>query len=667
MFDETQVELTAAQAETNPSAGYESVGTVVMPTSDSRATSVPEMVVAQAAATPDATALVAGAERLTYADLDRRSNQLARYLKSAGVGPDQLVGLAMERSPSMVMAALAVLKAGGAYVPLDPALPAERLDFMLRDAELQVLVTGSGFVPESASIGWRLVDLNCVDLNHVDLNQQADEIAAYSSDAFQCPVTEQNLAYVIYTSGSTGQPKGVEITHRGLANLVAWHCRVFEVTPRDRASHQAAVGFDAAVWEVWPYLAAGASVYIPPDSCRTNPEALRDWLVEQGISITFLATPLAERMLLLKWPEQTALRVLLTGADTLHRRPSPELPFALVNNYGPTECTVVASSGTVAASDASNQASSNQASSNQASSNQASSNQRPSIGRPIDGTQVYILNEEMREVPAGTAGELCIAGAGLARGYHNRADLTRQAFVPNPFSGVSGDRLYRTGDLARYLPNGELEFLGRLDEQVKIRGFRVEPNEIVRVLDEHPDVEASAVVARENQAGEKTLAAYVVLAAESPATSTALREHLSKSLPDYMVPAAFVRMDSLPLTTNGKVDQAALPAPGDANRLGEDNFVAPSGVVEERLAGIIASLLRVDRIGAHDNFFLLGGHSLLGTQLIARVNETFGVELPLLQLFDHPTLAEMSGAIETLILAKLEPASDGEPHPHQAA
>jgi amino acid adenylation domain-containing protein len=636
MFDETQVELAAAQAETSPGAGYESGGMAVMADRDSRPTSVPEMVAAQAAATPDATALVAGSGRLTYADLDRRSNRLARYLKSAGVGPDQLVGLAMERSPAMVMAALAVLKAGGAYVPLDPTLPAERLEFMLRDAEPQVLITG-GFVPESPSRGLRLVDLN----------RLADEIAAGSSDAFQCAVTEQSLAYVIYTSGSTGQPKGVEITHRGLENLVSWHCRAFEVTPKDRACHQAAVGFDAAVWEVWPYLAAGAGVYIPPDSCRANPEALRDWLVAQGISIAFLATPLAERMLLLEWPDQTALRVLLTGADTLHRRPSSELPFALVNNYGPTECTVVATSGTVAASD--------------------SLNHRPSIGRPIDGTQVYILNEEMREVPAGTAGELCIAGAGLARGYHKRADLTRQAFVPNPFSGLSGDRLYRTGDLARYLPKGEIEFLGRLDEQVKIRGFRVEPNEIVRVLDEHPEVEASAVVARENQGGEKALAAYVVLAAASLVTSTALREHLSKSLPDYMVPAAFVRVDSLPLTTNGKVDQAALPAPGDANRLREDNFVAPSGVVQERLAGIIAALLRVDKIGAHDNFFLLGGHSLLGTQLIARVNETFGVELPLLQLFDHPTLAEMSGAIETLILAKLGTASDGEPHPHQAA
>jgi len=646
MFDETQLHSTTAQA---PSAGNESVGTAVMWGTHSQPITMPEMAAAQAAATPKATALAAGPEEVTYADLDGRSNQLARYLCAAGVGPDQLVGLSMERSPSMVIAALAILKAGGAYVPLDSTLPIERRDFMLRDAEVQVLVTGNGSVSEFPSGGWRLVDLN----------KQADEIGAFPSDAFQCPVTEGNLAYVIYTSGSTGQPKGVEITHRGLANLVSWHCRAFQVTPKDRASHQASVGFDAAVWEIWPYLAAGASVRIPPESCRTSPEALRDWLVAQGITITFLPTPLAERILLLKWPNQAALRVLLTGADTLHHRPSPDLPFALINNYGPTECTVVASSGTVAPSDLSNQFSSNQISS-----------QLPSIGRPIDNTQIYIVNEEMREVPAGTAGELCIAGAGLARGYHGRADLTLEKFVPNPFSsGLNahsnsplGDRLYRSGDLARYLPNGEIEFLGRLDEQIKIRGFRIEPNEIVRAIDEHPEVLASAVVARENHAGEKSLLGYLVLDPAATVTATALREHLVKRLPEYMVPAGFIRMELLPLTSNGKVDRLALPAPSVANTLCEDNFVSPSGPVQQRLAGIIASLLHIERIGANDNFFLLGGHSLLGTQLIARVNETFGVELPLLQLFDHPTLAGMSGAIETLILAKIEAASAGEAH-----
>jgi amino acid adenylation domain-containing protein len=605
---------------------------------------VPEMVAAQAAANPGAIALAAGSELLTYGQLDCRSNQLARYLKSADAGPDELVGLCMDRSPAMVIAALAILKAGGAYVPLDSSLPAERLGFMLRDAGVRLVVIGDGSAVKVPNGGWRLIDGR----------ELARELDGLPAECLPCPATERNLAYVIYTSGSTGKPKGVEITHGGLSNLVSWHCRAFCVTPQDRASHQAAVGFDAAVWEIWPYLAAGASVHLPPESCRTNPELLRDWLVAQRISITFLATPLAERMLLLSWPERTALRILLTGADTLHRRPSPELPFGLVNNYGPTECTVVATSGRVEVADPSNQ---------------FSSHHLPSIGKAIDNTRIYVVDEHMREVPAGVAGELCVAGAGLARGYHNRADLTAQKFVPSPFSAPldspAGDRLYRTGDLARSLPNGEIEFLGRLDEQIKIRGFRIEPNEIVRILDEHSAVSASAVVAHENEAhrgGEKSLVAYVVLTDSALVSGTALRQHLSKRLPDYMVPAAFVRTESLPLTANGKVDRGALPAPSDANLLRENNFVAPSGPVQLRLAGIIASLLHVDRIGANDNFFLLGGHSLLGTQLIARVNETFGVELPLLELFDHPTLADMSDAVEKLILSKLAAANADEAH-----
>jgi len=615
---------------------------------NSQSRTVPEMVAAQAAANPGAIALAAGSEVLTYGQLDCGSNQLARYLKSAGVGPDELVGLCMDRSPAMVMAALAILKAGGAYVPLDSSLPAERLDFMLRDAEVLLVVTGDSSAVKLPNGGWRLIDVR----------ELATEVDGLPADSFPGPATERNLAYVIYTSGSTGKPKGVEITHGGLSNLVSWHCRAFSVTPQDRASHQAAVGFDAAVWEIWPYLAAGASVHIPPESCRTNPGLLRDWLVAQRISITFLATPLAEPLLLLSWPERTALRILLTGADTLHRRPSPELPFALVNNYGPTECTVVATSGMVDVVDPSNQ---------------FSSNHLPSIGKAIDNMRIYVVDEHMREVPAGVAGELCVAGAGLARGYHNRADLTAQKFVPGPFGAPldspAGDRLYRTGDLARCLPNGEIEFLGRLDEQIKIRGFRIEPNEIVRILDEHSAVSASAVVAHENEAhhgGEKSLVAYVVLTGSAMVSGTALRQHLSKRLPDYMVPAAFVRTESLPLTANGKVDRGALPAPSDANLLRENNFLAPSGPVQLRLAGIIASLLHVDRIGANDNFFLLGGHSLLGTQLIARVNETFGVELPLLQLFDHPTLVEMSDAIEKLILSKLAAANAEEPHRNPA-
>lgn len=590
---------------------------------------VPELVAVQAAATPNAIAVADSRHALSYSDLDQRSNQLARYLQSLGVGADHLMGLCVGRSPAMVIAALAILKAGGAYVPLDLTLPAERLDFMMRDADVRVLIAEKASAAKLPQGRWRLVDLQ----------EQAEEIASFSCGAFPCSATQANLAYVIYTSGSTGQPKGVEITHRGLANLVAWHRRAFQITPQDRATQQAAIGFDAAVWEIWPYLVAGASVHIVPEACRANPEALRDWLVAQAITITFLATPLAERMLALPWPAETTLRVLLTGADTLHHRPAPGLPFALVNNYGPTECTVVATSGLVAP---------------------GPSNQPPSIGSPIDNIEVHMVDETLQEVPSGIPGELCLAGAGLARGYRKRPDLIAEKFVPNPFSGKPGDRLYRTGDLARYLPSGEIEFLGRLDEQIKIRGFRIEPNEIVHALDEHAEVQASAVAARDRGTGEKSLVAYVV--ASSSVTVTALREHLGKRLPEYMLPAAFVRMESLPITPNGKIDRAALPAPTDANRLREDDFFAPSGPVQERLAAIISALLHVDRISAHDNFFLLGGHSLLGTQLLARVSEAFGVELPLLQLFDHPTLSEMSDAIETLILAKLEPAGALDAH-----
>ncbi len=377
---------------------------------------VPELVTAQAVAAPNAIAVFAASEVLTYAELDRRSNQLAHYLKSLGVGPDALVALCVGRSPAMVIAALAILKAGGAYVPLDSTLPAERINFKLRDADVGVLLTEGASAVKLPKGSWQFVDLQ----------KQADEIAKFPCDALPCSVTEENLAYVIYTSGSTGQPKGVEITHGGLANLVVWHRRAFHITPQDRATQQAAVGFDAAVWEIWPYLAAGASVHITPESCRTNPEALRDWLVAQNITITFLATPMAERMLLLQWPERTALRILLTGADTLHHRPGAGLPFALVNNYGPTECTVVATSGIVAP---------------------GSQKELPSIGHPIDNTQIYIVDERMHELPVRQAGELCIAGAGLARGYRNRPDLTAEKFVTNPFSSKPGDRLYRTGRL----------------------------------------------------------------------------------------------------------------------------------------------------------------------------------------------------------------------------
>jgi acyl-CoA synthetase (AMP-forming)/AMP-acid ligase II len=416
-----------------------------------------------------------------------------------------------------------------------------------------------------------------------------------------------------------------------LANLAGWHNRAFQVTAKDRASFMAALGFDAAVWELWPYLAAGASLHIPDEGVRNDAKALSHWLLDQGITVSFAVTAMAESLLGLEWPSSTPLRYLLTGADALRRRPGAHLPFALVNNYGPTEYTVVATSGTVAPGGAT----------------------VPSIGRPIDNTKVYILDEAMHEVPSGEAGELYLSGAGLARGYRNQPELTAERFIAHPFDEQKSGRLYRTGDLARLLSTGEIEFLGRVDEQIKIRGFRVEPNEIVVVLDSCAGVKASAVIAREDR-GEKRLVAYIVAAANSQLTAPGLRDELAKRLPDYMVPAVFVRIEAIPVTGNGKVDRQALPHPDRGNLLREEAYMAPRSLAEQRLATLLGPLLRVDRVGVNDNFFLLGGHSLLGAQLIARISDSFGIQLPLLSLFDHPTLAGMASEVERLILQKID-------------
>ena len=586
---------------------------------------VPQLVTAQAAATPQAPALVDRGRKVSYAEIQARAARLARPLAALGVGRDVPVAVALDRSAEFAIAALAILTAGGAYVPLDPASPPERLAFMLHDADPAAIMTderGLARLPR----GTRRVLL---------VNAEVPDAAA--TPPFEPPaIGENDLAYVIYTSGSTGRPKGVEIAHRGLTNLVRWHQRAFAVTSADRASQLASPGFDAAVWELWSYLTAGASVHIAEDDARLDPERLRDWLVAQSITIAFVPTALAERLLGLPWPQATALRFLLTGADTLHRFPPPGLPFALVNNYGPTEATVVATSGVIP----------------------AEGDGRPTIGRPIDGTEVYILDEQLRALPVGEAGELCIAGTGLARGYRNLPDLTAARFVPHPFTPAPGARLYRTGDRARWLPDGQLAFLGRIDEQLKIRGFRVEPDEIVAALNAQPDVEASAVTALDDGAGDRRLVAYIVPAPGARPRLAALLEALSARLPEYMLPAVFVRVPALALTANGKVDRTALPEPDGGNTL-RDDVVAPRTPVEERLVRIVAQLLDIDSVGATDNFFLLGGHSLLGTQLIARLRGAFGVDLPLRTVFDHPTVEALAATVERAILARLEAPGGG--------
>ncbi|MGH9775271.1 MAG: non-ribosomal peptide synthetase [Candidatus Acidiferrales bacterium] len=596
----------------------------------SRNDCVPQLVAAHAQNCPSAVALVAANKSLSYGELNSRANRLAHHLIMLGVGPEVLVGLCFQRSIAFVVAALGILKAGGAYLPLDPDYPAERLSLLIKDAGLRFLVTGQCLEAQFRGKCQRVIGLDV----------EGNESGEPSPEYFGSNAQAQNLAYVIYTSGSTGNPKGVEITHDSLLNLIFWHQRSFGVTASDRASQVAGVGFDAAAWELWPYLTAGASVHIVDEAMRHEPEALRDWIVAQRVTISFMPTPLAERTIALRWPPSTSLRFLLTGADVLHCYPSSNLPFVLVNNYGPTECTVVASSGALLPC--------------------AKLEVLPPIGRPIANTQVYILDEKFQRVPIGEVGELYIAGAGLARGYLNRPDLTSERFIPDPFSEAPDQRMYRTGDLASFLRDGQISFHGRIDDQIKLRGFRVEPHEIVSTLNQHETVRASTVVARESEPGEKRLVAYVVPATDRPPTSQALREFLRSRLPEYMVPAAFVRLESLPLNLSGKVDRQALPAPSADNTLRDDSFVAPRTAVEERVTELLAPLLGLEQVGVNDNFFMLGGHSLLGTQLISRIRDTFGIELGLRSLFEAATVKQLSERIEQLLIARMEAMSQEE-------
>lgn len=567
---------------------------------------------------PGKAAIVSDAAELSYGELERRASRLAHYLQKRGTGAETLVAVCLQRSSEFVIAALAILKCGAAYLPLDPTNPGERLRFILNDAGAELLVTTTLFARQFSR----------------DI-----PVIAFDADNFEetplpqpYPRANDQLAYVIYTSGSTGEPKGVEITQANLANLISWHLRAFDIDDATRATFQAGVGFDAAVWEIWPTLAAGATLYLPDEATKLSPEALRDWLVANRITISFVPTAIAEQLVALRWPGETALRFLLTGADTLHRYPARDLPFQLVNNYGPTECTVVATSGVVPA--------------------EQRTCELPSIGRAIDNVQVRILDPQKRDVAAGVTGEIYLGGAGVGRGYRNRAQLTAQHFVT-----LAGERFYRTGDLARARPNGEISFLGRIDEQVKIRGYRIELNEISAVLKAQPNVRAAVVSAREDTPGDKRLVAHVVPAAGAQPNERSLRDAIRQRLPDYMEPSAFVWLKSLPLTSNGKIDRAALPAPEFTR---DEQFLAPQTEIEERLAAIIIDVLKLPRVSVHDDFFHLGAHSLLGAQIVARVRDAFGVELKLLDVFDAPTVAELSQKIEAALMARLNAMSDAE-------
>ncbi|MCG6137857.1 MAG: amino acid adenylation domain-containing protein [Nostoc sp. LLA-1] len=432
---------------------------------------------------PDAIALVFDEQQLSYKELNIRSNKLAHYLIKLGIKSEVLVGLCVERSFDMVIGMLGILKAGGAYAPLDPSYPSERLNFMLEDAQVAVLLTHERWLERLKNSKSRII---CLDKDWEIITQEIE-------DNLPSEVATDNLAYVIYTSGSTGKPKGVQIEHRGLLNLVFWHQKAFAVSSLDRATQISGVAFDACGWEIWPYLSTGASIYFVDDETRQFPEHLRDWLVAKAITISFIPTPLAEKIILLDFPKNAALRILLTGGDKLNQYPLDGHSFQVFNNYGPTENTVVTTSGYVSVKNKDNLA--------------------PVIGRPVANTQVYILDKHLQPVPIGIAGELYISGDGLARAYLNYPDLTSECFIYHYFTNNLKSRLYKTGDSVRYRVDGNIEFLGRLDEQVKIRGYRIELGEIEVVLSQHPAVQQTVAVIREDE-GEKRLLAYVVLKAE---------------------------------------------------------------------------------------------------------------------------------------------------------
>ncbi|MFL5540370.1 MAG: non-ribosomal peptide synthetase, partial [Longimicrobiaceae bacterium] len=589
---------------------------------------VHELFEAQAARTPDAVAVRFEEASLTCRELNERANRLAHSLRRRGVGPEVRVGVCLERSLEMVVSLLAVLKAGGAYLPLDPAYPADRLAFMLADSAAAVLLTQErlrGALPVRAG------------MDVVSVEPAEAELAGESAENPESGAHPGSLAYVIYTSGSTGTPKGVAVEHRALVGYLAHAVAEFAIRAGDRFLQFASISFDPAAEEVFAPLVSGAAVVLRTEEMLATPGSFWEACGRWGISLLGLPTAVWHHVSphLDARPEALpeSLRLVVIGGEAA----LPERVRAwqaatggrvrLLNSYGPTETTIgvtlweAPESGGVS---------------------------RVPIGRPVPNTRCYVLDAAMRPAAVGVPGELYVGGAQVARGYLGRPATTAERFVPDPFAAGPGTRLYRTGDRVRWMADGTLEFLGRLDAQVKVRGFRVELGEIEARLADHPEVREAVVLAREDVPGERRLVAYVMGAAEADA----LRAHLRQSLPEHMVPAAYVCLEALPLTPNGKVDRKALPAP----ELGSaaDRYVAPRTPTEEVLAGIWAEVLRLERVGVEESFFELGGHSLLATRVVSRVRDVFAIELPLRALFESPTVAGLALQVEKLVLARVE-------------
>ena len=574
---------------------------------------------------PDAPAVSCNGRQFSCRELNERANQLAHYLRKLGVGPETLVAVCLERSLEMVVGLLAVWKAGGAYVPLDPLYPAERLEFMVQDSGARVLLTNQ-----------KCQHLLRSSQNKALLLDSDWGIVAKEPSSNPVSLTNgSNLAYVMYTSGSTGRPKGAMILHKGLVNYLLWAADAFGVEPGGTVPVHSSISFDLTVTSLYTPLIAGAQVELLPDGIGGEHllAALRSARKHTLIKITPAHLDMLTQLLK---PEEFAgvTNVFVIGGEALlaenlsaWRKLAPDT--RLINEYGPTETVVGCCVYQVQPEDPISGA--------------------VPIGRPIANTQLYVLDEKLRPVPTGAIGELYIGGAGVGRGYWNRPELTREAFVTDPFSDLPDARLYKTGDLARYREDGILEYLGRVDNQVKVHGYRIELGEIEAVLAAHPELKSCAVIAHEFAPGDKQLVAYVVARSKERLATDALREFLEQKLPKYMVPARFMFLDALPLTANGKVDRKALPDPASEEMHSSEEFVAPRTPVEEKIVAIWCELLGVEKLGIHDDVFLWGAHSLMAVRAISRIQSALNLthaQLPLATLLQAPTVAELAAVIE---------------------
>ncbi|AVH67903.1 amino acid adenylation domain-containing protein [Nostoc sp. 'Peltigera membranacea cyanobiont' N6] len=570
---------------------------------------------------PESIAVVFEDTQLTYQQLNKQANQLAHYLRALGVGPEVLVGICLERSLETIVGILGILKAGGAYVPLDPAYPPERLAFILEDTQTPVLLTQEKLVKNLPPHQAQVV---CLDSDWQGNIQNSLENLVNET-------TADNLIYVIYTSGSTGQPKGVTIPHRGICNQLHWKQTTFGLTQADKVLLTISFSFDPSVWQIfWPLCFGGQLIVARPGGHQDTAYLVKV-ITEQQITVLALVPSILRVLLEEKGIENCRfIRHITCGGEALPTElierffAKLNLDNVLHNCYGPTEASIDSTFWTC----------------------QRGTNYTIApIGRPITNAEIHILDENLQPVPVGESGELHIGGIGLARGYLNRPELTAEKFIFDPFSSEVGARIYKTGDLARFLPDGNIEFLGRIDYQVKIRGFRIELGEIEAILSQHPSLTQTLVIAREDVPGDKQLVAYIVAKPEQIPSQVELRRFLQGRLPEYMVPASFVFLDTLPLNPNGKIDRRALPAPHISDLGLSTNFVLPQNATEEVLASIWAKVLRLEQVGIHDNFFELGGHSLLATQVMSRVRQAFQREIPLQLLFENPTIATLAQAI----------------------